>query len=166
MTYGIPYKGSKNKIAREIIEQIPAADCFIDLFAGGCAITHAALLSGKFKRIIANDVQVQYPLLFRDAWTNKLPAQFNRFVSREEFFAKKDKDAIVATCFSFGNDCCSYLYNPQREKVKGLAHRMIVAEDWKERRKLYMAFVKALKESIELVNELERIQGLEGLEGD
>lgn len=55
--YGLPYKGSKNKIANEIVEQLPGGDCLVDLFAGGGAITHAALLSGKWKQFIMNDVQ-------------------------------------------------------------------------------------------------------------
>lgn len=35
MTYGMPYKGSKNKIAKKLIEQMPSADYFVDLFGGG-----------------------------------------------------------------------------------------------------------------------------------
>ena len=57
--YGIPYKGSKNSIAREIVSFLPLADVLIDICAGGCAITHAALelcegLAPKWKRIIEN----------------------------------------------------------------------------------------------------------------
>ena len=43
MRYGIPYQGSKNSIAREIVRFLPAAGTLIDICAGGCAITHAAL---------------------------------------------------------------------------------------------------------------------------
>lgn len=32
---GMPYKGSKNAIARDIIDILPAGDVFVDLFAGG-----------------------------------------------------------------------------------------------------------------------------------
>ena len=35
MTYGLPYMGSKNKIAEDIISLFPAAENFYDLFAGG-----------------------------------------------------------------------------------------------------------------------------------
>ena len=48
MRYGIPYRGSKNSIAKWIIESLPAADVFVDLCFGGGAVTHAALLSGKY----------------------------------------------------------------------------------------------------------------------
>lgn len=40
--YGMPYQGSKSRIAEEIIGMLPAGGVFYDLFAGGCAITHAA----------------------------------------------------------------------------------------------------------------------------
>lgn len=42
--YGVPYQGSKNSIAEKIINIIPSAENFYDLFAGGCAITHCAML--------------------------------------------------------------------------------------------------------------------------
>ena len=49
MRYGIPYKGSKNSIAEWIIAELPKADTFVDLFMGGGAVTHVALISGKYK---------------------------------------------------------------------------------------------------------------------
>jgi len=59
MLYGVPYRGSKNQIADKIIEQLPPAKHFYDVFAGGCAITHAALLSGKYKYIHASDIDTR-----------------------------------------------------------------------------------------------------------
>ena len=56
--------GSKNRIAKELITEIiwnePNAQIFIDLFAGGCAISHSAILSGSFKKVIALDGNVLY----------------------------------------------------------------------------------------------------------
>ena len=66
MQYGLPYKGSKSKIANEIIDFLPPAKVLYDLFAGGCAITHAAILSGKWGKVVANDIG-PWPGLFRDA---------------------------------------------------------------------------------------------------
>ena len=37
MQYGLPYKGSRKKIAAEIVGCLPAAETFVDMFAGGCA---------------------------------------------------------------------------------------------------------------------------------
>ena len=39
--YGIPYRGSKSRIAKEIVENLPAGEVLHDLFCGGCAVTHA-----------------------------------------------------------------------------------------------------------------------------
>lgn len=37
--------GSKNKIAEWIVEHLPEGGTLYDLFCGGCAVTHCALLS-------------------------------------------------------------------------------------------------------------------------
>ena len=64
--YGIPYRGSKSRIAEWVVENLPPADTLVDLFAGGCAVTHAAVLSGKFEHFIVNDIS-DAPKLFIDA---------------------------------------------------------------------------------------------------
>ena len=56
MIYGMPYCGSKNRIAKKIIDLLPPGKRFVDLFAGGHAITHAALLSDKWESVAANDL--------------------------------------------------------------------------------------------------------------
>jgi len=38
MGYGIGYRGSKNKIAEEILEQLPSGNRLVDLFGGGGAL--------------------------------------------------------------------------------------------------------------------------------
>ena len=48
--FGLPYKGSKSKLAEWVLEHLPSAEHLYDVFAGGCAVTHAALLSDKFKK--------------------------------------------------------------------------------------------------------------------
>ena len=53
---GVPYQGSKNKIACELLSVIPSGRRFCDLFAGGCAMTHAAILSGRYESFLANDI--------------------------------------------------------------------------------------------------------------
>lgn len=34
--YGLPYKGSKSKIAQWVIDILPSAQVLYDIFAGGC----------------------------------------------------------------------------------------------------------------------------------
>ena len=56
MRYGVPYQGSKNKICKWVIDNLPSGKVLVDLFAGGCSVTHAAMLSGKWDYFIANDI--------------------------------------------------------------------------------------------------------------
>ena len=56
MKYGLPYKGSKNKLAPKIFELFPQKKNFYDLFCGGCAMTHYGMLHNKFEKFIINDI--------------------------------------------------------------------------------------------------------------
>ena len=135
--YGLPYRGSKSKIAADIIATLPPADTFVDLFAGGCAITHAALLSGKYKTVIANDINEGMVRLFEDAWAGRLAGREREWITREGFLARKDTDAYVATVWSFGNNGQDYLYGQQREEAKHALHDAIVFNDFDRMRKEY-----------------------------
>lgn len=128
MNYGIPYKGSKNKIAKDIIEQLPSATHFYDLFGGGGAMTHCALLSGKYKYVHYNEFN---PLVFK-AFKMAINGEFkneNRWISREDFEKLKDTDPYVACCFSFGNDFKTYAYGKNCELFKKAVHYSIVFDD-------------------------------------
>lgn len=99
--FGLPYQGSKRRIATRIVDLFPAASVLVDVFAGGCAITHAALLSGKFDEVIANDLS-DAPARFYYCAKYGMPEK-PRWVSRDEFFALKDRDPLVRYCYSFGS---------------------------------------------------------------
>lgn len=91
--YGIPYQGSKNAIAAHIVaEYLPPSACLVDIFAGGCAITHAALEAG-FHKVIANDIS-DAPELFAAAARGEYKNE-KRWISREDFARLKNKDAYV-----------------------------------------------------------------------
>ena len=64
MRYGLPYKGSKNKIAEWVVNILPSGGTLCDLFCGGCAVTHAAMVSGKYERYIINDIDPIIPAAF------------------------------------------------------------------------------------------------------
>ena len=128
MNYGIPYKGSKNKIAENIIAQLPPAKHFYDLFGGGGAMTHCALLSGKYEVVHYNELN---PLVFK-AFKMAINGEFkneNRWISREDFERLKDSDPYVAICFSFGNNLKAYAYNSETEKFKKAVHYSIFFND-------------------------------------
>lgn len=191
MRYGVPYRGSKNKIAQWVISNLPAGDTLIDLFAGGCAVTHAALLSGKWNCIVANDIG-DAPQLFMDAVHGKYVNE-KRWISREEFYRLKDSDPYVSLCWSFGNNRTDYLYSKEIEPWKKALHYARVFDDTSllrefginsdgsskdiklnngEYKKLYSQWIghqakhKRLYdlEHLARLENLERLQNLEGLQ--
>ena len=152
MNYGLPYKGSKNSIAKWVISNLPASHTFVDLFAGGCAVTHAAILSGKFGRFIANDI-TEYPQVFRDAIDGKYRNEC-RWISREDFFRLKDIDPYVRLCWSFGNGMRSYLYDPEVERFKKHLHAVFFAGTPTSARLAWKGFVREFAKVRDEIGEL------------
>ena len=127
--YGLPYMGSKSKIATYIINTLPSADNFYDLFAGGCAITHRVLLTNKYKNIYFNDINGDITQLFLDAINGKYKNE-TRWISREDFFKLKDTEEYVALCWSFGNSQRAYMYGEYIEPWKKALHYARVLNDY------------------------------------
>lgn len=129
MNYGMPYMGSKSKIAKWIVDMLPAAHTWVEPFAGGCAVTHAAILSGKYKKFIINDI-TDSAKVFVDAINGKFKNE-NRWISRSDFLELKDEDAYVRLCFSFGNDQKTYCYSREIEPYKRAFHYAVMFNDFK-----------------------------------
>lgn len=129
MKYGLPYKGSKNKLAERIVRLLPKRTHLIDLFCGGCAVSHAALLMGKYEHIHINDINWMCPTLFIDALNGKYNNE-NRWISREDFFRLKDTDPYVAVVWSFGNNMRGYLYSKEIEPLKKAIHYAMFFSDY------------------------------------
>lgn len=143
MRYGLPYQGSKNKIAPWVLEHLPQADTLVDLFAGGCAVTHCAMLSGMFERIIANDI-TDSVTLFQDALDGKYENE-SRWISQEDFMRLKDTDPYVRIVWSFGNNQEDYLYSRDIESYKKAVHEMIFAETPNERRLKFKQVIREME---------------------
>ena len=129
MKYGLPYKGSKNKLAERIVSLLPKRTHLIDLFCGGCAVSHAALLRNKYEHIHINDINWMCPTLFIDALNGKYQNE-TRWISREDFFRLKDTDPYVAVVWSFGNNLRTYLYSKEIEPLKKAIHYAIFFRDY------------------------------------
>lgn len=180
MRYGMPYMGSKNKIAKRVIDHIPASDYLYDLFGGGGAITHCACESGKFKHVIYNELD---PITFK-GFDMAIHGKFNnenRWISREDFNKLKNKDPYVAICFSFGNNLRDYCYSEKTEKLKKALHYAICFDDFsllenlgvklKRKSSGRIELTKQVKELLKLnklgeqnLEALNRLQSLERLE--
>jgi len=187
MRYGVPYKGSKNQIAEWVVDNLPKAEYFVDLFCGGCAVTHRALISGKYQRFIINDIDGRMPKLFLDAVHGKYTVENHpEWVSREEFHKLKDSDAYVAMIWSFGNNGKDYIYGEDIEEFKHAYHRAVFTDDTsllepygykitsthkKAVYERYLEFNRQIKEiarsdldSIVRQIEIERLQSLQSLQ--
>lgn len=135
MNYGLPYKGSKNKLATRIVDLLPRRKHFYDLFCGGCAVTHAAMLSNKWEHFTINDLNWQCPTLFVDALNGKYKND-TRWISREDFFRLKDSDPYVAFVWSFGNNQKTYLYSQDIEPLKRAIHFALFFGDYEPSKQL------------------------------
>ena len=129
MNYGLPYKGSKNRLAERIVELLPPRKHFYDLFCGGCAVTHAAMMTRKWEDFTINDLNWQCPTLFIDALNGKYKDD-TRWISREDFFRLKDSDPYVAFVWSFGNNLRDYIYSREIEPLKKAIHYALYFDDY------------------------------------
>ena len=120
--------GSKNKIAEWVVGHFPEKKHFYDLFAGGCAVTHCAMLKSKFKTFTINDIS-KMTEFFTDAISGKY-ADERRWISREDFSRLKDNDEYVRICWSFGNKGENYLYSKEIEPWKKALHHACVYGDF------------------------------------
>ena len=145
--YGLPYTGSKSRIAHWVIDQPPRGRVLIDAFAGGCSITHRALLSEKWQTVIANDINVKYPQLFADAVRGKYRDE-RRWISREDFDQLKSKDAFVACCWSFSNNLKDYRYSKAIEPYKQALHYAIVFNDFAPMQELMPEVAQAVASAL------------------
>lgn len=182
--YGIPYMGSKTKIAAKILELLPPGKRFVDLFGGGFAMSHAASLCHKWDVIYYNELNPLLPPLIKKA----IQGDFNynhfrpAFITRERFLDLKDKDGYIKYIWSFGNKGETYLFGENIEPLKHEAHDFIVfgkhtkhfqnieryvnSKDIHTRRLQFCKACKKLKRRFDLqhLEQLERLQYLQHLQ--
>ena len=144
--YGIPYMGSKAKIAASIALNFPKADHFYDLFGGGFSMTHYMVenKAKRYKHFHYNEIKADVVDLVKSA----IAGEFNydvfkpEWISREAFFARKDTDAYVRCLWSFGNNQKCYLFGPDIEPYKRSMHQAIVFDDFDAQAKDVLGFSK------------------------
>lgn len=186
--YGLPYQGSKNRLAEDIINILPQKKVLVDLFGGGGAISVCASQSGKYEKIIYNELNSLISETFQKAINGEYKNE-HRWISHEEFDRLKNIDGYVALCFSFSNSCGSYMYGPKIEPYKRAYHYAIVFNDFEPFNELFddettekikksvegitdlkerrLKFTKALGEyilSLDRMENIERIKRIQNLE--
>ena len=132
-TYGCPYQGSKNVIAEDIIGFLPSGKRLVDLFGGGGAISHCAVLSDKWKSVLYNDYDNITYRYFKNAYEGEYSKpKYLEPVTREMFTKMKTQEDPYCFACSFGNNYISYIYGKNIEKDRLTGERFIVCADNKE----------------------------------
>ena len=146
MSFGLPYKGSKSAIAKDIIGVLPGGNRLVDLFCGGCAITDYAMKkTDKFNQFLINDIDERNPKTYMKA-LNGVFRNEDRWISRQDFFKLKETDDYVRLCFSFGNSRKTYIYGPQLEPYKRAIHHIVFWKDYAPMEELCPQVVDIIKE--------------------
>ena len=186
MNLGLPYKGSKNTIAFDIVNALPRGKKFLDACCGGGAILMAAAMSMRWDKVVGNDLNPATIALLDAVLIHKGQIEYEHppVCTRDDFFHSLQRiengdfdiqDCVNKYCASFGNDGKTYLYGADLEKVKTTAEQMLCAGTLEQRRENYRAFIGFLLgdssderilrlQNLQQLNQLERLQRLERLE--
>lgn len=188
-TWGIPYQGSKNGIAENIIRKLPKGKRFVDLFGGGFAMSHCACYSGKYEKVLYNEFNPLLPPLIKKAIQGEYAYNVfkPRWISREEFNRLKESDGYIKYIWSFSNSGKQYLFGKDLEPKKKSIHNWVVfgikdewfnsyfydvdryikTDDIKARRILWKRYVEEIKGKrgeVARVQQLEQLERLERLQ--
>ena len=171
---GLPYRGSKKKVAKKIVEIIKqnfgVDNTIYDVFGGGGAITAECLISGLDVKYNDHCSFISSALLAvinsNTEWLKTL------IISREEFYkirAKQEKtldDELKLLVNSFGNNRRSYLYGKSFSDTKyNLAVEILAKHDVFSGYKQTEAYRDAARSSdAQQLEHLQRLQRLRRLE--
>ena len=134
---GLPYLGSKRKIAKDLLDFMlaknPNACYFYDLFGGGGAVTFEAISRDEIKEVVYNEKNKAVVELLKDILENGVRKEYYNWIDRKTFHENKTKDNYFAglcqLVWSFGNDQTSYIYSKEKERLNYLKHRVVVNDD-------------------------------------
>ena len=131
---GLPYMGSKRKIANEIVNYILKKNkdvkYFYDVFGGGGAISFEAIQKHQIKKVFYNEFNGGVVSLLKDIRDNGITDKYYQFIDRQTFLDNKDKDdflgGLCKVVWSFGNNQKDYIYGKDTEADKKLLHNVII----------------------------------------
>lgn len=168
--YGLPYQGSKSRLAERIVDLLPSATHLFDLFAGGGAISNRALQSGKWQKVHTNDI-TDSAIFFKDVALGKYHDRCE-WISREDFMRFKNSDPWIRLIYSFSCDQHTYLYGEEIEKYKEQVFKLLTSDSIHERRMAYRGIVREIERFItnrkicpalnmEVLERIERLRGIQ-----
>lgn len=110
------------------MDNLPPNRHLYDLFGGGGSVTCAALASGKYMHVHCNDIN-KHSLFLESCINDNVPGLF-RWVSRSEYFEKRDVDDMAFFCYSFSSNGQDYIYNTEIEGYKKALYYARVFHDF------------------------------------
>lgn len=131
---GLPYMGSKRKIASQIVDEIldkhPNTKYVYDLFGGGGAISFEFMQRKQIKKVFYNEYNTAITSLLEDIKQNGITDKYYKFIDRQTFLNNINNSdwfaGYLSTCWSFGNNSQKgYLYGKEVEKNKKLGHEYV-----------------------------------------
>ena len=134
MSLGIPYMGSKRKIAGKLVDYMlantPSAKYVYDLFGGGGAMSFEFMQRQQIERVHYNEINTGVVELLRKIMTDGVTDEFYQWVTRDDFNElKKGNDwraGLIKTCWSFGSNQENYLFGESIEAYKRCYHNVVV----------------------------------------
>ena len=182
MNLGLPYKGSKNTIAEDVVKCLPRGGKLLDACCGGGAFLMAAAMSLRWEKVVGNDLNPATIALLDAVLIHKGQIEYEHppVCTRQDFYNSLQRiangdftiqDCVNKYCASFGNDGKTYLYGTQIEDYKLAAEQMLTADNLEQRRKFYRKFHSLInadngndKERLQKLEFMQRLQSLERLE--
>lgn len=173
---GLPYKGSKKKISKKIVESIKqnfgTNKPVYDIFGGGGAITAECMLNGL--EVHYNDLDHTITDMFQRVLATDREFLKTLIVSRDEFFKIREKenktvdDNLKLLVNSFGNNKRSYMYSKELSDSKyNLAVEIIEkydAFDGYKKTETYLREQSLKNPCLQQLEQLGRLKQLERLQ--
>lgn len=167
---GLPYIGSKKKVAKKIVEIIKqnfgSDKPVYDIFGGGGAVTAELLLNGF--EVHYNDLDSDITDMFVRVISQDREWIKTLIVSRDEFFdilSKSQKtvdDKLKLLINSFANNQKNYLYGKKQSDMKyNLAVKIIKKHDVFGGYRQTETYKNAQQEQLEQLQQLQRLEQLE-----
>jgi len=171
---GIPYKGSKRKLIKELneifekihydINQISEQDTkqgiiLYDLFGGGGSVSFSLAQNPIVEKVIYNELDkdlFDFIMFLKNINQEEF---FERFV--KPFYGKDEKPennvdkVFFERCYTFGNGGSGYLYNREVENFKRNLHHIIIDNDENHLKELKKNFKKLYNKDIKIEEILE-----------
>ena len=130
---GLPYMGSKRKLAKPIVDHIlqanPQVKNVYDLFGGGGAISFEFMQRNQIDKVVYNERNKGVTELLKKIQKEGVTEDFYQWISREDFFKYKDNDdwfgGLCKVVWSFGNNQRGYLFGDV-EEYKRMFHEVVV----------------------------------------